>query len=74
MRGDRTPLTVRQLDILQFIRDFRQTEGYGPSVRDIAKGCHFHSTSTVAHHLLMLRAFGKIESAPGLARSVRVIE
>lgn len=62
----------RRDDILGFIGDFIEKNGYGPSIRDIMKGCHFSSTSSVSHHLEVLKADKKIDYRPRIARSVRL--
>ena len=62
-----------RLDVLEFIEKFWETNGYAPSFRDIAQGCGFNSTSSVAHHLSVLRAMGKVEYMDNIARSVRVV-
>lgn len=61
-----------RLDVLQYIRDFIEDEGYSPSVRDIMYGCGFSSTSSVSHHLRVLREKGKITYQNNVARSVRI--
>lgn len=63
---------ARREDICEFIGNFWKWRGYGPSVRDIMKGCGFGSTSSVAHHLSVLRDMGKIEYSDKIARSVRL--
>jgi len=63
-----------RLDVLEFIEKFWDTNGYAPSFRDIAQGCDFNSTSSVAHHLSVLRAMGKVEYIDNIARSVRVVQ
>lgn len=62
-----------RLDMLEFIQNFWDTNGYAPSFRDIARGCEFNSVSSVSHHLSVLRAMGKVEYQDNIARSVRVI-
>jgi len=64
---------LRRVDIVEFISDFWEQNSYGPSIRDIMKGCGYTSTSSVAHHLLILRDLGKVEYQDRIARSVRVI-
>lgn len=63
-----------RLDVLEFIQKFWDTNGYAPSFRDIMQGCEFNSTSSVAHHLSVLRAMGKVEYMDNIARSVRVVQ
>lgn len=63
----------RQADILAFIQDFWDQNGYGPSFRDIMHNCGYHSTSSVAHQLAQLRDMGKIDYQDRIARSIRVV-
>lgn len=63
---------ARREDICEYIAGFWAGHGYGPSVRDIMRGCGFSSTSSVAHHLSVLRDMGKIEYSDKIARSVRL--
>lgn len=63
---------ARQEDILEFITKYTATHGYPPSIRDIMHGCYYNSTSSVAHQLDKLKAMGKVEFDPHIARSVRV--
>lgn len=69
MEGD-----FARLDVLEFIQKFWDTNGYAPSFRDIMQGCEFNSTSSVAHHLSILRTMGKVEYIDNIARSVRVVQ
>lgn len=62
----------RRLDIMEFIGKYWEENHFGPSIRDIMKGCGFASTSSVAHHLAVLRDLGKIEYRDHVARSVRL--
>jgi SOS-response transcriptional repressor LexA len=64
---------LARLDVLEFIEKFWETNGYAPSFRDIMTGCGFNSTSSVAHHLSILRDLGKVEYLDNIARSVRTV-
>jgi repressor LexA len=62
------PLTSRQGEVLEFIREYRDREGFPPSVRDI--GGHFGlAPSTVHDHVRALEKKGRLEHQPGLSRS-----
>lgn len=63
---------VRQ-DILQFIEMYWDRNHFAPSFRDIAQACELNSTSSVAHHLSVLRDLGKVDYQDNIARSVRVV-
>jgi SOS-response transcriptional repressor LexA len=64
---------LARLDIVEFIANFWAKHGYAPSFRDIMIGCEFNSTSSVAHHLSILRVMGRVEYMDNIARSVRVV-
>lgn len=66
-------LTQRQQEIVEFIRQFQQTEGVAPTFRDIARHFNFSSLSTVADHLRLLQKKGVIAVEPGRKRSLRVL-
>ena len=53
-RWQARPLTARQYEILEFIRDYITNKRYGPSLREI--GEHFGFTHVTAHrHLCAIR-------------------
>lgn len=60
--------------VLRFCEEYVEEWGYSPTVRDIQVGCHLTSTSVVAYHLARLRAMGAIDSLPGAARTIRILE
>ena len=62
-----------RVDVLEFIGKYWEENGFAPSFRDIMKGCGFASTSSVAHHLSILRDMGRVDYVDNIARSVRVI-
>lgn len=72
MPGSTTSGARRRDDLLQLITDYQATNGYAPSIRDLARqaGCAY---STVAHHLAVLEAAGAITSDKRVARSLRVV-
>lgn len=43
---DNKPLTLRQSQVLQFIKSFTDEKGYSPTVREIANHMHYESSST----------------------------
>ncbi len=61
-------------DMLRFIRDFRETNGYSPSVREIAEHCAIKSTSVVQHHLQHLQKEGTITKGRERFRSIRITD
>ncbi len=60
--------------VLRFCEEYVGEWGYPPTVREIQLGCHLTSTSVVAYHLARLRAMGAIDSIPGAARTIRILE
>lgn len=65
-------LTARQSEVLAFIREYLQTHGYSPSVRDVA--AHFGCTANGAScHLAALKAKGAITRDVSVARSIRIV-
>lgn len=69
---DPPPLTDRQRDIYEFIRDTITAHGYPPAVRQI--GAHFgiRSPNGVVCHLKALERKGLIVRDFGLSRAIRL--
>ena len=67
------PLTKKQKHLLDAIRNFITTEGYAPSVREIAAAAGLSSPATVHEHLTNLRGKGYITFEDGRVRTVEVI-
>ena len=63
---------LARMDIVEFVAKFIAGHGYSPSFREIMVACDFNSTSTVAHHLSILRDLGKVDYQDNIARSVRI--
>jgi repressor LexA len=68
------PLTRRQLEILNYVREFLDERGYSPTLEEI--GLHFRmaSLNAVYKHLKALEERGFIRRLPGQARSIQVVE
>jgi len=66
-------LTQRQKQILQYIVQHTQTQGYPPTVREIGQGVNLSSSSTVHAHLRALEQAGLIRRDPILTRAIRVV-
>ena len=58
--------------ILDFVRQFLQENGYAPSVREIGKAVGLQSTASVSYHLNQLKNKGLLQ-APGTKGSKRAI-
>jgi repressor LexA len=66
-------LTVRQAEILNFIRDEIATRSLPPTVAEIAAGMGVKSTNGVRDHLKALARKGAIELIPSTSRGIRLI-
>ena len=60
--------------ILEFIREFCASHGFGPTIREIGRGVGLQSTSTVAGYLKRMTRDGLITSIPGTPRSIQTAE
>jgi len=69
----RTPLTARQREILEFIRQFMIRVGYPPTVREI--GSHFGFVPrSVFDHLKALERKGYLRRDPAKSRSLQILD
>lgn len=70
--SDQPELTIRQTEVLEFIRDRVANQGYAPTVREI--GLHFNilSPNGVVSHLRALEKKGYIEREPNRSRTIRL--
>jgi len=59
--------------ILEYIRTFRQNNGYSPSVREVAQHCGIKSPSVVQYHLIHLEHAGLIRKSRDRSRSLEVV-
>ena len=66
-------LTPRQEQILAFIRDFGECNGYAPSMREIGGAVDLTSTSAVSYQLSVLQNKGYLRRIPGGPRTVEVV-
>ena len=64
------PPTERQARILDVIRDFTETHGYPPSVREIGERVGLSSSSTVQSHLKSLERRGLVHRDPTKPRAL----
>jgi repressor LexA len=65
-------LTTRQQEILVFIENYEQQNGYWPSIREIQETFNFKSTNAVMGHLRALEKKDCIQRIPGQARTFRI--
>ena len=68
------PLTDRQREVLEFIRKCFRKRGYGPTVRELAKGVGIQSPNGVMGHLDALQRKGYIKRQANLSRSIILLE
>jgi repressor LexA len=66
-------LTARQEQILGFIRDYGERNGYAPSMREIGGAVGLTSTSAVSYQLSILQDQGHLRRVPGRPRAVEVL-
>ena len=64
----------KQHELLAFIETFVAQHGYGPSYREIMRGCDYKSVSTVAVHVDNLIARGHLTKKTHSARSLEVVK
>lgn len=67
-------LTKRQKEILDFINQFIEDNGYAPSYREIGDYFQLSSTATVAEHVQTLQNKGYLRLDPNEARSIEVVD
>lgn len=65
--------TATRKQIYEYLVKFITSNGYSPSVREIAKGVNISSTSTIFHHLYILERMGKIRMHPRQTRSISLV-
>lgn len=66
--------TKKQKELLSFIEQFVLEHGYGPSYREIMRGCNYNSVATVAVHVNNLIARGHLTKRDKSARSLEVVK
>ncbi|PWU10395.1 MAG: repressor LexA [Verrucomicrobia bacterium] len=66
-------LTIRQQQILDFIRNFQAAQGVVPSIVEIQRHFKFRSPTTVTEHLNALEKKGAIQRRPRQARNIRIL-
>lgn len=67
-----SPLTPKQKQLLDFIIEHKEREGYAPSQREIAQALGFRSLGTVQNYLVRLEREGFIERSWNARRGIRV--
>lgn len=64
------PLSPRQNDVLDFLREFLGSQGYSPTLREIARHLNISGTVAVVRHLEALEKKGWIKRQPGAFRTI----
>ena len=66
-------ITRRQKEVLEFLTEFVQKNGYSPSYEEIARGLGLSSLATVHKHVTNLQAKGMLQRAHNRSRSIDVL-
>jgi len=66
------PLTERQAEILQLIRELTEVSGFPPTRAEIAERMGFRSVNAAEQHLRALEKKGAIDIEAGASRGIRV--
>lgn len=64
----------KQSEIYKYLKDYTESKGYPPSVREICEAVSLSSTSTVHGHLRRLERKGMIKRDPSKPRALEIIE
>ena len=67
------PLTKRQREILDYLGEFIEQQGYAPSLEEIGRRFNLSSLATVHKHLTNLQEKGLIRRAWNRSRSVELV-
>ncbi|MDE4541763.1 transcriptional repressor LexA [Thermoanaerobacterium sp. R66] len=73
MVKDVSKISIKQQEIIDFIKSEIKRKGYPPSVREIGKAVGLRSTSTVHGHLSRLEKKGYIRRDPTKPRAIEVL-
>ncbi|WP_337841727.1 transcriptional repressor LexA [Rheinheimera sp.] len=68
------PLTPRQAEILQLVKDYQAETGMPPTRAEIAAQLGFKSANAAEEHLKALAKKGFIEMMPGTSRGIRLVD
>ena len=66
--------TKKQRELLNYIEQFVLEHGYGPSYREIMRGCSYNSVATVSVHVNNLINRGHLTKRDKSARSLEVVK
>ncbi len=68
------PLSAKQTEILDYIKEMTLQRGYPPTVREICDKVHLKSTSSVHAHLETLEKAGYIRKDPTKPRAIEICD
>ena len=68
------PISDKQAQILEYIKDQIMEKGYPPAVREICEAVHLKSTSSVHSHLATLEKRGYILRDPTKPRAIEICD
>ena len=67
-------ISVKQREILEYLKQQIMEKGYPPSVREICEAVHLKSTSSVHAHLETLELNGYIRRDPAKPRAIEIVD
>jgi repressor LexA len=67
------PLTKRQREILSYLTEFAEANGYAPSFDEIAQQFNYNSLATVHEHLSNLERKGYIKRSYNESRAIEIL-
>lgn len=67
------PLTKKQKEVYDYIKNFIDENGYAPSYREIAAFFNLSSTGTIAEYINILEQKGYLTKEPADARAVQLV-
>lgn len=67
------PLTKRQREILTYLQEYSDENGYAPSFEEIAKQFNYNSLATVHEHLTNLERKGYIKRSYNESRAISIL-
>jgi repressor LexA len=67
------PLTKRQREILSFLSEYNDVNGYAPSFEEIASRFNYNSLATVHEHLTNLERKGYIKRSYNESRAIEIL-
>ena len=67
-------MTDRDMQLLQFIQDFIEANGFAPTFEEMMEGTDLTNKRSVTLALNRLESADRIRRSPGKSRSVRVLD